>query len=402
MAKSRTLKRKKPRPRLKPKRGIGRKPDPNAPIRKKPHGKKVYYLKPRKKLRLPDLAAWINAHPAIAAAIKWQTTFQTSAYSVPESAKSPWSAWPPTRRQSLIDAFNDAWRWYKLTPKRLITLRETLVYPPVNLSETLTDDNAAPYVVVDEAWAWDAYRRWVALHFVVELAGAVPWSITSHDAAGLQVLFDSVARFSRRPDGRYVVATGNPGHQNFVLRRDNVGGSLLAPPRYTYAFLARNRLIGKTKDATIANLLQWARDNLAHFFGASSYLTMEQHWQYRGLPPITRIIGGTVYPGAVGFAHWTAGCHGTGGFLRNVLAAVNIPVQLVIVCGHCLIYFMTEDRYLDHGDNPYNLAFKGTGLPASALLIDGATYTAWFGASPDNHGNNCQNIGRQVSVLAGP
>jgi hypothetical protein len=400
--KSRRPKRKKikPKPKPKPKRRAGRKPDPDAP--RKRRRRIQYYRKPKKRRLTPDIAAWIDAHPAVADAIKWQTTFQTSAYSVPEAARSPWSAWPPWRRQALVDAFKEAWSWYHRKRKPLDNLQEAIVYPPVNLSETLADDNLSPMVVVDEAWAWEIYRRWVALHLVVELANLVPWSVLGYDATKLQVLFDSAARMSRRPGGDYVVGAANPEHPNFILRKDNRGGSLLAPPRYTYAFLAKNRLVGATTLATIGNLLQWARDNLVHFFGAATYSTMEKHWQYRGLPPITRIIEGTVYPDAIGFAHWTAGCHGTGGFLRNVLAAVNIPVHLVIVCGHCVVHFLTEDRYLDHGDNPYNLKFKGTGLPASALLIDGATYTAWFGPNPNNHNNNCQNIGHQVDVLSGP
>jgi hypothetical protein len=35
-----------------------------------------------------------------------------------------------------------------------------------------------------------------------------------------------------------------------------------------------------------------------------------------------------------GFAHWTAGCHGSVGFYTEILKAVNIPVRPVWVCGH--------------------------------------------------------------------
>jgi hypothetical protein len=52
---------------------------------------------------------------------------------------------------------------------------------------------------------------------------------------------------------------------------------------------------------------------------------------------MSRVLSGTTstYPGAVpAFARWTAGCHGTSGCLRNVLRAVNIPVQILRVCGH--------------------------------------------------------------------
>ena len=78
----------------------------------------------------------------------------------------------------------------------------------------------------------------------------------------------------------------------------------------------------------------------------------------------SRVVAGTTstYPGATTFAHWTAGCHGTTGLLRNVLRAVNVPVQILRVCGHGQVHVLTEGTYLDHADNPYNLGFKASGL----------------------------------------
>lgn len=56
--------------------------------------------------------------------------------------------------------------------------------------------------------------------------------------------------------------------------------------------------------------------------------------------------------------------------------------------------------YLDHGDDPYNLTLKATGLRASDLLISEATYTTWFGSNPDNHEDSCDYMANQVNVLA--
>lgn len=108
------------------------------------------------------------------------------------------------------------------------------------------------------------------------------------------------------------------------------------------------------------------------------------------------------YPGATTFEHWTAGCHGTTGFLRNVLRAVNVPVQILRVCGHGQVRFLTEGTYLDHADNPYNTGFKASALPASALLIDETTYASWFGTSQVNHDTNCANVGRRAMELTPP
>jgi hypothetical protein len=165
--------------------------------------------------------------------------------------------------------------------------------------------------------------------------------------------------------------------------------------------LVNSSLLAATRHEIIANLLQWISDNLVHFYGYKNYGNMESHWQYRGIQPITRVIEGTTSTVTDTFEHWTAGCHGTTGFIRNVLRAANIPVQIVRICDHGLTYFITEGLYLDHGDNPYNTTFKDSGLPASDLLIDEATYTSWFGNNMENHDNNCDYIGHQVDVLAG-
>jgi hypothetical protein len=306
-------------------------------------------------------------------------------------------------RADLGSAFAQAWTWLHDQGDPFHNLAETLQYPPTNIVPDGGNDTGSPYVKVSDPWSWDLFVRWIAWCLVVELSGWVPWSVKTYSAAQKQVLFDSAAMMSRDGGNVMQVGSGNPGHSNFVHRKDNRGGSLIAPPRYTAAFLELNGLRAATRLDTIGNLLNWARDHMAHFYGASTYANMEAHWQYRGIPPITRIIEGTTYTGLNQLAHWTAGCHGTTGFLRDVLRAVNIPVHIVRICGHSLAHFMTEGRYLDHGDNPYNSTFKATGLAGSALLIDEATYTAWFGANPDNHDEPaaCPNIGHQVQVLSG-
>ena len=351
----------------------------------------------------PSLSCWLSTHPTVAASVKWQFTFQTSAYDIPETAKRAWPSWSTSEQSELIVAFEEAWNWlYGTAP--FANLNETIADPPVNLADT-SDPTGRPYVQISGPAARELYLRWLGLNFAVELGGHLPWSVAGYTAEQLQVLFDSASFLSRLGSGNFAVCAGSPEHTNYVKRKDNLGGSLIGPPRFTLAFLRNASLVGPTRQATIANLLNWVRDNFVHFYGAGDYQTMDQHWQYRGLPPLSRVVSGTTstYPGAFPtFARWTAGCHGTTGFLRNVLRAVNIPVQILRVCGHGQARFLTEGTYLDHGDNPYNLGFKAAMLPASDLLIDDATYTAWFGTSLDNHDTNCANIGRRAAELAGP
>jgi len=350
----------------------------------------------------PSVVCWLERHPNIANSIKWQFMFQSSAYDIPETAKRAWPNWSSQEKAQLTTAFNRAWNWRKVQSGTFSASGEGLPHPPVNIRDT-SNDNGSPYTGVDINYAWDLFVRWIALELVVEIGRYVPWSVTAYNDEQLQVLFDSAAIMTKAGDGTFTIATGNPGHPNYVKRKDNLGTSLIAPPRYTYAFLVNGNIIGASRMDTIGKLLEWVSDNLVHYYGAFSYEETENHWQYRGNPPIVRMIDGTTNPtiGLGGqFNHWTAGCHGTTGFIRNVLRAVNIPVHISTVCGHSQACFITEDVYLDHGDNPYNSTFKSTGQPASALLIDHNTYVSWFGASTDNRSQGCNKIGHQVDVLA--
>jgi hypothetical protein len=352
--------------------------------------------------RPPSVTCWLYRHPKVAWQIRWQFTFESSAYDIPESAKRPWIDWTAAEKNELQAAFDAAWTWFESQSGIYTPAGETLVHPPPNQKDT-SNDNGSPWTSVTGTYARDLYIQWIALQLAVEIGNRVPWSVTTYNAEKLQVLFDSAAIMSRLADGSYNVATGSPGHPNYVKRKDNLGASLIAPPRYTYSFLVNSGIIGATRLATIGKLLDWVSANCVHYFGASTYQNMEDHWQYRGCPPIGRTIEGTTNPniGSGSFNHWTAGCHGTTGLLRNVLRAVNIPAAITTVCGHSQAVFLTEGRYLDHGDNPYNSTFTGTGLPAVDLLIDQATYESWFGTSTDNRSEGCDKIGHQVDVLAG-
>jgi hypothetical protein len=163
-----------------------------------------------------------------------------------------------------------------------------------------------------------------------------------------------------------------------------------------YRWLRDAALVASTPLDTIARVLEWCRDNMTHFLYAATPDNMEDHWQYRGLPPVERIIAGTT--SSFGFRHWTAGCWGTSGFLRLVLRTVNVPATLVTNCGHAQPYFPTVERYLSHGDDPYNRNTRDSGASGLDLLLDSATFEEWFDpANPER----CDNVGRRPRELAG-
>lgn len=403
MPKKKPIKKSKPKKPAMPKakRRIKRKPNPDV-VTKKPPGIKDFRPRPKRKDK-SEVELWLDAHPKIANSIKWQFTFEDSAYDVPETAKRTWPSWSAQEKAQLVSAFKAASAWLESQSGTISPSGEGLAYPPVNIRDT-QEDNGYPYTSVDTAYAWDLFLCWIALELATEIGGRFPWSVATYGDDQLQVLFDSAAIMSRHAgsDG-FTLATGNPAHPNYKKRKDNLGTSLIAPPRSTYAFLANAGIIGTSRMNTLGNLLQWISEHCTHFYGNFTYQVTEDHWQYRGNPPITRIIEGTTNPtlSKTQFGHWTAGCHGTTGFIRNALRAVNIPVHISTVCGHSQACFTTDAVYLDHGDNPYNSTFKSTGQPATALLIDKPTYVAWFGASTDNREEGCDKIGHQTKVLAG-
>jgi hypothetical protein len=353
----------------------------------------------------PDLASWLDQHPLVRDSIKWQFTGALSAYTVDESSKRPWILWSLGEKKELLQAFDEAWAWYfgGSDPLQNNGPEVGVQYPPFNLHPTINDDMAPPAVLVKASYARDLYLRWVAHHLLVETGRLAPWSLLESTAEQLEILFDSAALMRMNLDeSHFCLGTDAPWQPNYVKRRDNLGTSLIGLPRYTFQFLKINQLIGPTRLATIYNLLAWCTKHMGHFSGKINYGSMYATWQYRGLPPFNLIVKGTVYNDPVNGAlleSWTAGCHGTFGFLRHALRAVNIPVEGVRIGGHAVVHFLTEGKYMDHGDNPYNAKYQASGLPPSALLIDEATFLKNFGPNPDNNDDHPEYVEKTVKNL---
>jgi hypothetical protein len=98
--------------------------------------------------------------------------------------------------------------------------------------------------------------------------------------------------------------------------------------------------------------------------------------------------------------HWTAGCHGTAGFLRAILRTVNIPVVHDHQCGHALPFFSADGLHLSHGDDPYSsYTFADPPYSMSELLIDQTKFDSWFGSAVSDDAK-CKNVDKRVEELA--
>jgi len=300
---------------------------------------------------LPDVLAWLAGQPTVAASLVWENA--TGVASLP--------AWSSAQQADLVAMFARAWNG----------TASGLVDPPPNTQ--FPADDSLPYTTLDATTSWKLYSALVGWSLAVELSGSLSWSVTTYDAEALALLFDARQTFAyaRAPNAYYF---------DF-----DQGATVPAPPDVALQFLAQNSLVSLSALDSIAWLIDWAHHNLIHFTGALNTLNMEQQWQYRGYPPLSRVLAGTPYTGnpSDGIRHRTAGCHGTAGVFHSLLRLINIPARKLPLQGHALIHFPTEGRYLTHGDDPYDRAWPSLHpvTPASALLIDQAHFHQWFEAT---------------------
>jgi hypothetical protein len=347
---------------------------------------------------------WLQRHPRIGNAIQWEHAWE------PAGSTTNYFGWPDVEKCELQNFV------YHFAECNTIDMAD----PPSNAASL--DD----FEAVRQEIPTDTAKRWFLAHvaycLAVEMGDWVPWSLTGYTDDSLANLLDSRHLFHWRQGGGYEIVWYDHG---MVLP---------SCPRFTYEFLYKNDLIGYDSLDTIARVLDWCRWNLGHYYnshvnrtpltedgwtwvgGGHNTIDMFIHWQYRGFPPVRRMIEGTTrhvpdelfWQDGVGnrtdeFGHWTAGCHGTVGFLRAVLRAVNIPVAYVMVCNHAMPYFMHQNLFLSHGDDPYDgrdelQHARREDLHIEDLLIDIATFFLWFYGSE----RDCSNVGRGArEVIAG-
>ena len=340
---------------------------------------------------VPDLATWLVLNPNVAAAIKWQ--FQPAndpslgTYAPPaETDKIAWAAWSQAQKDDLNAAYLDASAWLAQGAPQVAMPVDGLSDMPANQHPGVSSDSGAVMEWVTPAYMWNLYVAHVGFELALEISQTVPWRLADDTDETLRYLFDSSVMGWYLTNGNFGMGTyAGPAVYFPALRANNRPQTAFAPPKWTYPFLRDAGLIGATRLETIGNVLQWMRVNMTHFFGPATMGNFDAIWQYRGWVPLSKIVNGSIDANnpSYGALHWTAGCHGSVGFLHEVLRVLNVPVQPVWVAGHELAYFTSEKKYLDHGDDPYNSVVRvdHAASPILGVLIDEATYQSWF--TPD-------------------
>jgi hypothetical protein len=344
-----------------------------------------------------NVDCWLSKNSKVAQALAWENRVALGQTSV-----TTWPQWTNVQRDDLRASF--------LFASSLLADPNTwdpdpLVDPPTNLENL--QDNTFPATVLSANDAWRLYIKTVAMSLAVELRKYVAWSVVAYDSASLASLFD----------GRHMVSytwSGAPGNlgitvpqaEGYILVSNNYdsathatfspGPSFVvpAPPKRVLKLIQDKGLLGSTRLQTITNAIGWAR-RLHHFVGEMSTAVFQRVWQYRGAAPVSRTMDATVDPLSSSDAYrYTAGCHGTSGFLNSVLRVLNIPVDSNSVAGHSLTRFMTEGLYLSHGDDLY-IHNDPYGVPPAAMLISDATFRSWFVTPPS--ALVYENIGRNTT-----
>jgi hypothetical protein len=287
--------------------------------------------------------------------------------------------WAQSNKNALQAAFDAAWNFSSIQ----------LNDPPPNVLHPA--DHNTPTTALSHSDAHSFYLASVAQSLAIEIDNRVGWSVENYSSDNLAIIFDSREFF--------VWSVADNGFEIQDLK----GGSVVpASPHRMHRFLKDNDLIGEHRYGTIVRMLKWCHHNLSHFLGGYETKTMHDVWQYRGWAPVLRTIEGTkdhANP-SYGIRHWTAGCHGTAGFLRAILRTVNIPVVHDHQCSHALPYFSADGLHLSHGDEPYNgYTFADPPYSMSELLIDQTKFDSWFGSGVSEDAK-CKNIDGRVTELA--
>lgn len=326
----------------------------------------------------PILDHWLGEHHKIRDSIIWENPIVLPLFP-PFSLPQFYKNWPQSDKDALQAAFAAAWNFSSIQ----------LTDPPLNILHP--GNNSAPTTALSHSDAHALYLACVGQSLAVEIGNRVAWSVTGYSSDNLAILFDSREFF--------VWSAADNGYEI----QDLQGGFVVpASPHTMYTFLRDNDLIGTHRYGTIVRILKWCHNNLSHFIGAYETKTMHDIWQYRGFAPVLRTIKGTTDQANkdYGVRHWTAGCHGTTGFLRAILRTINVPVVHDHQCGHALPYFSADGVHLSHGDDPYSsYTFADPAFPMAELLIDQTQYDSWFGSGVSED-TRCNNIDRRVEELA--
>jgi hypothetical protein len=311
--------------------------------------------------QVPSLDTWLQSYPAVANRLTWRT---------PNTVSMGWANFTESMRASVRQSYANAWMWLQ---SGLEGDPFCLVDPPPNVLAPTLRSSSRPSTALGEVDAWNLWSTNIGLMMALQFGRGVPWDLGDLDSWSLAQLLDSRSMFNPEIVG---------GNEVYSVGDGITAQGVPVSPSTAYRFLVTNGLIGQSRRETIDRTLDWVRQNLKHFGGGQTVANMEAYWQYPGLPPMVQVLNGTYTSDPMlqfdPFGHWTLGCHGTTALLKSLLMAVQVPVangNSTFVPGtsgtHAVPYFVSEQLFLDHGDDPYDhLATAEVRFPIDQLLLN--------------------------------
>ena len=337
------------------------------------------------------LECWLALHPQIRFSMFWQEVDANG-----NVDGMTYNEWPSFLKNFLNVNFFHYYQWLSGNLAQFPGIE--VLSPPFN--QVQLQDGQSAVTAFSGFAARSLYVQNVAHSLALEIGGFVPWSILNYDPTDLFRILSSLFLFSA---GHYLDASST--EFNGWWPRGSPFSVTPAPPTVTFQFLVDENILRPTHYDTIARLMKWGRDHMAHYGGQPVAENMENHWQYRGNAPTARMISLTKMLSPMSPAHaWTPGCSGASRFFVDVLRAANIPVSVQHPAaggGHTMPVFHSAGVALSHGDDVYSVQFNIPSvdpdyLPPGDVLISTQTFSQWFlGPEAGSH-----NVGRQVIEIA--
>ncbi len=343
------------------------------------------------------LRCWLDQNPMVALSLVWQEVDPVTG----DVTEIHYDNWPEYRKADLDWTFYVFYTWLDGDIKYDMP---TPADPPLNM---ITPDALLSVTGLDPHQAWLLYTATVGHSLALEIGGFVPWSVRHYNSRNLQILFSSARMFDAGKLSYYSLINGTQTLTHFIGHW--MSWVTHAMPTNTFRFFVDNDIIRSTHYYTIARILKWGRENMAHYgiFVGEDPLPMEHmyiFWQYYGAPPVVRILEGTprLWDGHV--MCWAQGCHGVTDFLVSALRNLNIPAYRLydadVLDGHTVPVFPTIGCTMSHGDDIYGVKMNiptrdPDYLPPEEILISMSTFVSWFYFQPQRH-----NVGRQLYEIA--
>ena len=336
-------------------------------------------------------------NPHVAVSLDWQEVDPVTG----DVTVRSYHDWTEQQKADLDWAFYVFYTWLDSDLKYTMPIPPD---PPVNMipPEALTIATG-----LNSQQAWVLYAATVGSSLALEIGGIVPWSVRDYNHDDLLTLFSSTRMFKAGELDYYIPDNG--GYSPLTFIGHWMGGVTHAIPTNTFSFFVDKDIIRSTQYYTIARILKWGREEMAHhhLIAGEDPLPMEWmyvFWQYYGAPPVVRMLEGTPRLWDDHVRSWARGCSGVCDFLASALRALNIPAYRLydaeLLAGHTAPVFPTIGHMMSHGDDIYAVRLNfptmdPSYIPPEKVLIPMSAFYDWFYLQPYR-----DNVGRQVYEIA--